>query len=90
MEELQKLSRDDVLDFYRTLIHGQSPSRKKLSCHVVSMAPDGAGNAASEEPTTEASKKTLIEDFTEFKARQPLFALARPFVSLDSLRREQK
>jgi insulysin len=48
VDELRKLTKDDLLVFYRNSLCHKSDQRRKLSCHIVSMAEDGAGSKPKE------------------------------------------
>merc|ERR1711971_1135824 len=93
VEEMRKLSKQDILAFYHKFISHKSKERRKLATHVVSMKEDGAGKCESDPnnnekssledlppppPQTDVSPE-IIEDPTEFKAHQPLFPTLKPY-----------
>ena len=90
VESLRALTRPELLDFYTRHIALESAERRKLACHVISTAPDGAGSIPADIPADFAGPPApvrVVEDITEFKWSQPLFPLSKPFVKLDSLKR---
>ena len=48
-EEIGKLTKQDVLAFYRRFISHKSKERRKLATHVVSVKEDGAGGGNCED-----------------------------------------
>ena len=85
---MRELSKEDAINFFKEHI-ANSESRHKLSCHVVSMAEGGAG--ASEEKQESAAQADVrpVKNIVGFKASLPLYPLAQPFVSLDTLKRPE-
>ncbi|XP_033611294.1 insulin-degrading enzyme [Cryptotermes secundus] len=93
---LRGLQKEDILDFYRELIHHSAPRRHKLAVHVVSMAEGGAGlegnvHVASENevidglvPPPPCKEPTKIEDITDFKSSQGMFPLVQPYISINT------
>eukprot|EP00088_Acartia_fossae_P015149 TRINITY_DN1823_c0_g1_i7.p1 TRINITY_DN1823_c0_g1~~TRINITY_DN1823_c0_g1_i7.p1 ORF type:complete len:175 (-),score=48.64 TRINITY_DN1823_c0_g1_i7:151-675(-) len=60
VEELRKLTKDDILNFYTEHIAPSGEQRRKLACHVVSHHPEGAGKkpldpSAEETPSTSST-----------------------------------
>ena len=97
---LRGLTKEDIIQFYSTFV-ADSPTRRKLSCHVVSTCEGGAGHpetavvngeADAIEVTTVKPTVTprIVSDITAFKASLPLFPLAEPFMNPDTLKRVQK
>ena len=88
---MRELNKEDVISFFKEHIAG-SESRHKLSCHVVSTCEGGAGHASSQDAAVEPAQADVrpVKDIVAFKASQPLYPLAQPFVSLDSLKRPEE
>ncbi|XP_031777802.1 insulin-degrading enzyme isoform X2 [Nasonia vitripennis] len=87
---LKTISRSQIIDFYKDVVHSESPQRHKLSIHVVSTAEGGAAaeDVTSSTPSAEETKKTLeqaeqqparIQDILQFKTSHPLYPLVKPF-----------
>jgi insulysin len=92
VEELGKITRDDLLAFYDRHIAKESPERRKLCSHVVSVVPDqeedaASGSNANEGVEEEELQGTLIKDVVRFKASLPLHPLIGPYVDLETLKR---
>jgi len=102
---LRQITKDDVIEFYQTHLAANSPSRKKLSCHVISTYEGGAGhpdtvpvtNGVMEEEeendlteNVTTAKPRMIDDITAFKSSLPLFPLAQHFTRPELLRRPSK
>jgi len=88
VEELRKFTKDDIINFYSKHICPNSSDRRKLSCHVVSHAPDGAGLTTQSE--TKPDSIHCISNITRFKAGQPLYPLASPYTPHDKLKRNSE
>ena len=80
-----------MISFFKEHIAG-SESRHKLSCHVVSTCEGGAGHVSTSQDATEQAQVDVrpVKDIVGFKASLPLYPLAQPFVSLDTLKRPEK
>ena len=95
VEELSKLTSQDILDFFDTFIAENAPKRRKLSSHVVSTAPcdneDEEATKKEEEKEIEALESKCgkhLTDVNSFKSGLPLHPLVQPFVELNYLRRQ--
>ncbi|CAD6233778.1 GSCOCG00007274001-RA-CDS [Cotesia congregata] len=90
---LRTITKSQILDFYNETIK-QSPQRRKLSLHVVSTAPGGAGfteKSSEESSTAQTDATTLpikITDILAFKSSQSLFPIIKPFINIP--RKDQK
>ncbi|XP_044595183.1 insulin-degrading enzyme isoform X2 [Cotesia glomerata] len=90
---LRTVTKSQILDFYNETIK-QSPQRRKLSLHVVSTAPGGAGHSeksSAESPTAQTDTTTLpikITYILAFKSSQSLFPIIKPFINIP--RKDQK
>ena len=82
---LRKLTKEDVIKFYKGHI-SSSEGRRKISCHVVSTCDGGAGGESSDCPNSSPAARQ-VTDITTFKSSLPLFPLAQPFVELETLKR---
>ena len=90
VEELSKLSSQDILDFYNTFIGQAATKRRKLSTHIVSTALK-EGEDENVEPNKEEAQSLCgknVEDIVSFKAGLPLHPLVQPFVKLNELTRK--
>merc|ERR1712080_708150 len=100
---LRSLTKQDIIHFYKTYV-AASPTRRKLSCHVVSTSEGGAGhpdtvpvtNGGLEvvedgaEAVAASSPPRTVTDITAFKSSLPLYPLAQPFVPSTNLCRPIK
>ncbi|KAJ8705714.1 hypothetical protein PYW08_012760 [Mythimna loreyi] len=97
VEQLNTVTKDELIQFYKKHISMESPERQKLSVYVVSTAEGGAGYKAdkrkddNEEESTEKAdsedinkgrKPTQIIDLVEFKCRRPLYPHPSPFINI--------
>lgn len=91
VDELRKVTKEDLLAFHRKFFSHQSKERRKLSSHVISMTEDGAGKVP---PGTENGDKVpedllpapkidlvpdVIEDIVSFKTNLALNPTLKPF-----------
>ena len=99
---LRSLTKEDIISFFTTSI-ASPKSRKKLSCHVLSVCEGGAGHPAGTAAEHGADMSTVAEnnetscsdgesiiqitDVTKFKSSLPLFPLVQPFVDREVLKR---
>ena len=83
---LRKLTKEDVIKFYKGHI-SSSEGRRKISCHVVSTCDGGAGGLETSDCPQSSSAARQVTDITTFKSSLPLFPLAQPFVELETLKR---
>ncbi|OWR43903.1 putative metalloprotease, partial [Danaus plexippus plexippus] len=83
VEELNTVTKDELLEFYMKHISPKSLERQKLSVYVVSTAEGGAGNKeASEENDNETLQPTKITDLVDFKSRRRLYPNPLPFINI--------
>ncbi|KAJ0170062.1 hypothetical protein K1T71_014668 [Dendrolimus kikuchii] len=88
VEELNTVTKSELLEFYKKHISEDSSESRKLSVHVVSIAEGGAGqNPESNEKTektekTEVKKPVMITDLVEFKSRRRLHPHPAPFMPI--------
>ncbi|XP_067129485.1 insulin-degrading enzyme [Centruroides vittatus] len=76
---LHKLTKDDVINFYKELIAYDATSRKKLSVHIMSSVINSQGDNSlnvTENPFTK------IENITEFKSGLGLYPLVKPCIDI--------
>ncbi len=94
VEEIRKLTRDDVMAFYLSHVKAGSKERKKLVCYVVSLAKGGAGSdgvddAGKEEEGGEKEEEvSVVQNAVEFRTFHPLHPRPKPFVEASSLVRK--
>ena len=100
VEKIRELTKEDILGFYREHIRAGAKNRKKLVCHVVSLAEGGAGNKAeSEEKTKEEAtsndeketeeEATVVKRPADFRPYLSLYPRPRPFVEMSSLAKKR-
>lgn len=75
VEELRKLTKDDLSDFFNTLIDCESKWRRKLSVYI-------HHSELKSELTKENIKATLVEDLNEWRTSLKLYPLKKPFIEL--------
>ena len=86
-EELKSIGKEDVLDLLKTKVLAKSGQRKKLSCHVVSMAEEGAGKLDQDlEPPTDVNTKVACP--AEFKFRHAFHPVLEPFADPESMKKK--
>ena len=82
-QELDSVSKEDVLAFFKQHISAGSKERRKMSCHVISKTEDGAGTV-DDRPIPQGALE--IKDSNEFKECRGLHPKLLPFVPTSSLR----
>ncbi|XP_013144046.1 PREDICTED: insulin-degrading enzyme [Papilio polytes] len=82
VEQLNTITKEELLQFYKKHISAQSADRQKLSVQVVSTARGGAAHADNEQDKEQdednqqdKAQATRIEDLVEFKSRRRLYPL---------------
>ncbi len=83
-ERIRQITKDDLLTFFRTHFKADAKDRKKLSCHVVSMADGGAG-VSSAEGKSENNASEVIEDPVRFRSNLLLHPHVPPYVNIETL-----
>jgi len=94
---LRGLQKEDILAFFRELIHHKAPRRHKLAVHVVSVAEGGAGldsNVQDGPLDTEMTDELVppppikepikIENITDFKSSHGMFPLVQPYININT------
>ncbi|KAM3955202.1 insulin degrading metalloproteinase [Aphomia sociella] len=91
VEQLNTITKSELIEFYKKHISENSPDRRKLAVHVVSTAEGGAGRETvngdnGNQKSSDAAKKqkepTKITDLVEFKSRRRLYPHAAPFLNI--------
>ncbi|PZC78546.1 hypothetical protein B5X24_HaOG202112 [Helicoverpa armigera] len=98
VEELNTITKEELIEFYKKHIAMDSPERQKLSVYIISTAEGGAGH--SPEPKEEKEEKekeeggdedecdrcypkpTKIVDLVDFKCRRPLYPHPSPYINI--------
>lgn len=75
VEEIKKLTKQDVVDFFNRYIDPCGPERRKLAVYIC--PPD-----MSEDLKSEKIKDKLIENPYEWKSSQSLYPNAKPFIKV--------
>ncbi|KAK0157499.1 hypothetical protein PV328_011239 [Microctonus aethiopoides] len=82
---LMTITKEQILSFFKEMIHRNSPIRRKLAIHIVPKANDGAGLKKTNvdenvEPVNQISSlPTLITDIIAFKSSQSMYPSLKPF-----------
>ncbi|KAK0161382.1 hypothetical protein PV327_009858 [Microctonus hyperodae] len=82
---LMTITKEQILSFFKEIIHNKSPIRRKLAVHIVSMANGGAGldetnvDKNVESVNQISSLPTRVTDIVAFKSSQSLYPLLKPF-----------
>lgn len=82
---LQAVTKDELLEFFKTFFLAGSLCRNKMAVHVISTAEGGAGHAGlAKEPNgfLEDKKACVIQDITVFKSTQSMFPLVQPYIDI--------
>ncbi|XP_053623263.1 insulin-degrading enzyme [Plodia interpunctella] len=92
VEQLNTVSKSELLDFFMKHISAKSPERRKLSVYVISTAEGGAGYESEQAENPEQSaekpddndkpKPTKICDLVDFKSRRRLYPHPAPFSNI--------
>ena len=91
--ELRRLTKEDLIKFYRTFVK-RSPTRRKLSSQVLSTRDEEKRQkknklAREETQNNEIPEEStcLVTDIVAFKGSLPLLPLAKPFAQLSNFKR---
>lgn len=84
VEELRRLTKQDILDFYDQHVKQDGPLRRKLSSHVQSTL---KSEKEEEQEQVVHPCGQQVSDIVAFKASLPLSALPKPFVDPQTLKR---
>ena len=102
VDELQKISKEELLEFYRRFLSHRSKDRRKLASHVISMTEDGAGKILLGGEKLEKQPDDLlaapkidllpevVENIVQFKSYLPLSPALRPFKDPNVFRKPKK
>ncbi|KAJ2938649.1 hypothetical protein O0L34_g11977 [Tuta absoluta] len=85
VEQLNNVTKEELIQFYRQYIDVSSPERQKLSIYVVSMAEGGAGTNRKEGNDNDNDNQQLavkITDLVEFKSRRRLYPHPAPYTNI--------
>ena len=78
VEELKKLTKEDLLEFYKRLVSPSSLKRHKVT--LVVLGKDAQSIQSKE--TMEQKKWSVIDDVLSFKYSLPLFPLVPPYMDI--------
>ncbi|CAH1642013.1 unnamed protein product [Spodoptera littoralis] len=97
VEQLNTVTKEELIQFYKRHISADSPDRQKLSVYIVSTAEGGAGHGAvskeseendnppacgSDSEDQKIKKPTKIVDLVDFKCRRKLYPHPSPFINI--------
>ncbi|XP_072943184.1 insulin-degrading enzyme isoform X2 [Epargyreus clarus] len=86
VEQLNTVTKEELIQFYMKHISADSSERQKLSVHVLSTAEGGAGRREQDEDETDTTGKQAepikITDLVEFKCRRRLYPHPIPFTNI--------
>ncbi|KAF9812395.1 hypothetical protein SFRURICE_005506 [Spodoptera frugiperda] len=95
VEQLNTITKEELIQFYKRHIGAESPDRQKLSVYVVSTAEGGAGHGreykegedndnppACGSEDDKPKKPTKIVDLVDFKCRRKLYPHPSPFIKI--------
>ncbi|CAK1587423.1 unnamed protein product [Parnassius mnemosyne] len=93
VEQLNTITKEELIQFYKKHISEESMERQKLSVHVVSTAVGGAGTVGNAESGRESPRDDThgtqprgqpvkVTDLLEFKSRRRLYPHPAPFMNI--------
>ncbi|KAH9635199.1 hypothetical protein HF086_009539 [Spodoptera exigua] len=98
VEQLNTITKEELIQFYKRHIAADSPERQKLSVYIVSTAEGGAGHGVdytkeseendnppacgTDDDDEKPKKPTRIVDLVDFKCRRPLYPHPSPFINI--------
>jgi len=75
VEDLKKITKADIIDFYSNMLSADAPYRKKLSVYI--------NPTEMNDDLKSKVKDRLIEDIVEFRTQMPLAPLPKPYMKLN-------
>ncbi|XP_050359378.1 insulin-degrading enzyme [Nymphalis io] len=82
VDELNTVTKAELLDFFKKHIATDSKERQKLSIYVVSTAEGGAGKDYEATGSEKKQEPVKIQDLVEFKSRRRLLPQPLPFANV--------
>ncbi|XP_049883205.1 insulin-degrading enzyme [Pectinophora gossypiella] len=89
VEQLNTITKEELMQFYMKHIHASSADRQKLAVYIVSTAEGGAGHKDDDNDKDKVDNKTKITpepvkvtDLVEFKSRRRLYPHPMPFTNI--------
>lgn len=89
VEQLNTVTKQELVNFFKKYISENSKDRRKLSIHIISTAEGGAGHETDKDEKpgdrnekTDARKPVVITDLVEFKSRRRLYPHPDPFINI--------
>ncbi|RNA20606.1 insulin-degrading enzyme isoform X1, partial [Brachionus plicatilis] len=76
VEELRKLSKNELIEFYNTFISSKSNARRKLAVYI-------NPSEINSQMTPDKLQGKIIEDINEWRSSLPLYPLIKPFTKID-------
>ena len=90
VENIEPLTKNDILEFFNQYIHPSSPTRAKLSVHLIAQAKLGASVAAKDSAAAErdpaASALRAEEDVLPVNGHAPSASRAKIPVKVENVR----
>lgn len=84
---LKAITKEQILDYYRSNVLAQSANRKKLSVHIVSNVSTDASKkhellSVPEEVSIRNKSADIISDLSAFKSSKELYPIVQPFLNI--------
>lgn len=87
---LRKVTKSELMDYYKKYILSTGANRSTLSIHIVSTAEGGVGKNANEveetlpqdEPINRKPNTVLINDLAIFKSSKELYPMVQPYIDI--------
>jgi insulysin len=90
VENIEPLTKNDILEFFNQYIHPSSSTRAKLSIHLIARAPTGAsagaGDSAAAEENPDASVLRENQDIVAINGHEPSVSSAKIPVKVENVR----
>lgn len=83
VEQLQKISHDDLLAFFHYFIFNNGEKRRKIAVHVLSNVPQEKSEPAQNglQPAPHCKQTQIVDDIAVFKSSLPLYPLVKPWTN---------
>ncbi|XP_039761918.1 insulin-degrading enzyme [Pararge aegeria] len=82
VDELNTVTKQDLIEFFKKHVSPNSADRQKLSVYVVSTAEGGAGKQHESDDEKKSLEPVVIRDLVDFKSRRRLYPHPAPFTNI--------